>query len=100
MFGVDTGVAYPDITRRALCKFNAEMKTFMEEHAKPLDLNRNIRKKNQHITDVYNSDRGMVPQYGGHVPGNLHESVPILRKISKTTLCHNTAWPRPAQLTF
>ena len=70
LFGVVVGTQYPAITRRALCKFNEDMQLIKGERAKPIDLNKNVKKKSQKDTKTYHSDIGMAPQYSGHARGN------------------------------
>ena len=67
-------MGYPDITKKALCKFSTESAESKALEKAPIVIRR-PQKKLIDTKPIYIPDSGMVPHYTGHVPGNFYSSL-------------------------
>lgn len=68
------GKSFPKVTKEALDTFTNEMKQQNELKNHPIDFRRpktTCALRSQETHEIYPRKSGMIPRYGGHVPGKM-----------------------------
>ena len=64
-----SGRRYAFVTRKALSEFTDARNRLIDCRNKPVNLHGKVGQR-VHNFSIYDSDLGMLPDYGGHVQGN------------------------------